>query len=180
MLKAALSFEAPLSGLVLFASAGFSVVVIALWSTSDKDSLFVCAGASVLVVIVCGDVVSTLAVSACAMSTSAVALGVVTVVVDFGVCDGSTSSDTAVRDVTCVSYDSPLIVRAGIVLYSTACVELAPSGSDDMMSNSIFMLPEKERETFNSYSELCTRLHNFHATLSKNLGCVCVYAYCII
>ena len=106
---------------------------------------------------------STLAVSACVMSTAAVALGVVTVAVEFGVCDGSTSSDTAVRDVTCVSYDSPLIVRAGRVLFSTACVELARSESDDMMSNSIFMLPEKETETFNSYSKLCTRLHNFHA-----------------
>ena len=146
------------------------MVVIALWSTSDKDSLFVCAGTSVLVVTVCGDVVSTLAVAPCVVP-AAVALGVVTVVVEFGVCDGSTSSDTAVRDVTCVSYDSPLIVRAGRVLFSTACVELAPSESDDMMSNSIFMLPEGETETFNSYSKLCTQLHsNCHVTVGKDFG----------
>ena len=106
-----------------------------------------------LVVTVGGDVVSTLAVSACVMSTAAAALGVVTKVVEFGVCDGSTSSDTAERDVTCVSYDSPLIVRAGRVLFSTARVELAPSGSDDMMSNSIFMLPEGETE--NSTNTSC-------------------------
>ena len=156
MLKAALSFEAPLSGLVLFASAGFSVVVIALWSTSDKDSLFVCAGASVLVVIVCGDVVSTLAVSVCVVPAAAVATGIVTVVVEFDERDGSTSSETAVRDVTCVSYDSPLIVRAGRVLFSTACVDLAPLESDDMMSNSIFMLPEGE--TVHSTHTSCYKL----------------------
>mgnify|MGYP001802832073 CR=1 FL=1 len=141
---------------MLFASAGFSAVVIALWSTSDEDSLFVCARTSALVVTVCGDVVSTLTVVPCVVPAAVEAMGIVTVVVEFGVCDGSTSSDTAVRDVTCVSYDSPLIVRAGKVLFSTACVELAPSESDDMMSNSIFMLPEGE--TVHSTNTSCYKL----------------------
>ena len=132
------------------------MVVIALWSTSDKDSLFVRAGTSALVVTVCGDVVSTLTVAPCVVPAAVAATGIVTAVVEFDDCDGSTSSDTAVRDVTCVSYDSPLIVRAGRVPFNTACVELAPSESYDMMSNSIFMLPEGE--TVHSTNTSCYKL----------------------